>query len=627
MRQYRIAFFTVDWNYELVEATLQGLKQFVDDHENVQLCVFDCFGKDTESSKDHSEYNIYNLADLSQFDGALVQGNQIVLQSARNTLGRRIAAAGIPAVSVGSFVEGCALVGVDNRNSQRDITAHVIREHGARRLAYLTGILDNGSPEAVQRMDGFKDACRDNGVAEDDMRIIPCTWRTADGEQAAEDWIASGEPLPDAFICGNDEMALGVIRALAAHGLHVPQDVIVTGFDNLASAKLSSPRLSTVSRNYARMNYTAMEVLLGRIDGTDTREYVECEYDIVCSESCGCPDVARRDTIRGMYFQETSFLKNFYLLQDKMAEELFEANNLPDMMSTVEQNHEIFGCKSAYLCVNAFYWDTYDKKRWKRRSDTFDEEMVLAACGTSLPGAADHLRFMRFSTSHLLPDCLMKKERFLIFYPLHYNTYSIGYLAMDSISAAAKLNLHKSILSFLEIAIENVRKTCMLKELNDELDELYVRDGLTGLYNRFGYERYARQAFEGFLKHDGGARILFVDMDGLKPINDVFGHEIGDEAIRAAADALREACGEGDFLMRYGGDEFLAIAPRGEEGLEEVIQATVQAANDNYDRPYRLGLSVGAVEVGDGDSCSLDECVQAADALMYENKKRRKQRR
>ena len=118
MRNYRIAFFTVDWNYALVEATLHGLKKYVNEHENVQLCVFDCFGKDTDSVKDHSEYGIYNLADLSQFDGVLVQGNQIVLKSARDALGRRIARAGIPAVTIGSAVEGCALLNIDNERAQ-----------------------------------------------------------------------------------------------------------------------------------------------------------------------------------------------------------------------------------------------------------------------------------------------------------------------------------------------------------------------------------------------------------------------------------------------------------------------------------------------------------------------------
>ena len=86
MKEYRIAFFTVDWNYDLVESTLHGLKRFVDEHENVKLCIFDCFGKDVGSTKDRSEYAIYELADLNQFDGLLIQGNQIVLQSVREEI-------------------------------------------------------------------------------------------------------------------------------------------------------------------------------------------------------------------------------------------------------------------------------------------------------------------------------------------------------------------------------------------------------------------------------------------------------------------------------------------------------------------------------------------------------------
>ena len=75
-KTYRIAFFTVDWNYELVESTLHGLKQYTDDHPNVYISVFDCFGKNLDNAKDKSEYAIFNLADLSQFDGLLIPGGE-----------------------------------------------------------------------------------------------------------------------------------------------------------------------------------------------------------------------------------------------------------------------------------------------------------------------------------------------------------------------------------------------------------------------------------------------------------------------------------------------------------------------------------------------------------------------
>ena len=622
MRNYRIAFFTVDWNYELVEATLRGIRRFVDDHRNVRLCVFDCFGKETDSAVDRSEYAIYNLPDLKQFDGILIQGSQIVRQASREAMARKVAESGVPAVTLDCPIPGCTLVSVDNERAQYDITAHVIRDHGARRLVYLTGLLDNNCPEAPQRRAGFENACRDNGITGADMMVIPCTWRTSDGIQVAERWLQSGKPLPDAFVCANDEMALGTIETLTEHGLRVPEDVIVTGFDNVTSAELSSPRLSTIYRDYAKLDYHAMEVLLDKIDGVDVGDVVPYGYSVICSESCGCKDVDRAGAIRNKYFQQTRFLKNFYTLQDDMASELFEASTLQELMDIVEHNHGIFGCDSVFLCINGYYYDNYEKALWKQDSETFDQEMVLAACGSDKPGLAESLRLARFPTEKLLPGSLMARERFLVFYPLHYNTYSIGYLVMNDISESAKLNLHKSIFSFLEIAIENVRKKCLLRQLNDVLDDLYVHDALTNLYNRFGFDRFAHQTFDSFMKRDGGVRILFVDMDDMKGINDRFGHEIGDEAIRNAANILRRVCDPADFLMRYGGDEFLVVASCRETDLEEAIQSATEEVNRTL--PYRLGLSVGTINVAPDDHRSLDACVQAADTLMYERKKRRK---
>ncbi len=313
-RKYRIAFLTVDWNYELVASTLHGLKQYVDDHKNVSLAVFDCFGKDQDNAKDKSEYIIFNLADFSRFDGLLVQGNQIVLQRVREELGPRILASGIPAVSIGCPIDGCTLIHIDNRAAQHDMAEHGIREHHARRLVYLTGNLYNDCPEAEQRLDGFRDACRENGIPDEDVQVIPCTWRTTDGDQVARRWIAEGRKMPDAFICGNDDMALGLMEALKEHGIRIPEDVIVTGFDNLSSAQLSSPRLSTAWGDNRQLNYDAMDLLIRIIDGRKEDPVIPYRHSIICSESCGCRENAQFDAIREQYFQQGRFLKSFYNL-------------------------------------------------------------------------------------------------------------------------------------------------------------------------------------------------------------------------------------------------------------------------------------------------------------------------
>ena len=618
MKNYRIAFFTADWNYELVETTLHGLKRYVQEHENVSLYVFDCFGKDQGNATDISEYAIFDLADMNQFDGLLIQGNQIVLRSVRDALARMVVENGIPAVSIDCPIDGCTLICVDNQLASHDITRHVIQKHGARRLVHLTGIMNNGCPEGRQRRDGFLDACRENGIHEEDIQIIECTWRTSDGVQVAHTWLREKRPLPDAFVCANDEMALGLQSVLTENGVRVPEDVIVTGFDNLYSAELSSPRLSTVYRDNSHMNYMAMDVLIGKIEHTEARDHVSFPYEIIESESCGCHQDNHPDYIRDKYFRQTRFLRNFYNLQDNMAEELFDVTELRDLRGIIGRNREIFGCDDIYLCINDYYFDNYDRTQWHHDSNTFGDEMVLVCGGQSHDESNDV--FIRFPTCELLPKWLTDTRRFLVFYPLHYNTYSIGYLVIDGISEAAKLNLHKSIFSFLEIAIDNLRKKGLLRHLNGELDRLYVHDALTGLYNRFGYSRYAQQTYNTLLRRDGGAQILFIDMDDMKGINDHYGHDYGDVAIRAAADILRAASDTSDFLMRYGGDEFMMISSLRNDHLESTIQSAVDEYNRRGEVPFTLSLSIGITHTSAADSKDLDAFIMAADAEMYEQK-------
>ena len=623
-RSYRIAFFTVDWNYELVESTLHGLKQFVDDHPNVRLSIFDCFGKDLDNAKDKSEYAIFNLPDLTQFDGLLVQGNQIVLQRVREELGRKIEASGVPAVSIGCPMDGCTLIHIDNHAAQHDMAEHVIKAHHAKKYVYLTGNLHNDCPEAQQRLDGFLDACRENGVSEKDIEIIECTWRPGDGENVARKWLAEERELPDAFICANDDMALGLMETLRAGGVRIPHDVIITGFDNLSSAQLSSPRLSTAWGNNWKLNYDAMDLLLRKINGEDFNADIPFEHAVICSESCGCREEAKIREVREQFFQQSRFLKTFYNLQDRMAEDLFEANNLVDLAETVSQNRQIFGCQDIFLCINDYYFDNFEKSEWLQDSENFGEEMVLAIRRKTGNPADKGTDFVRFPTKNLLPKEMMRNERFLIFYPLHYNTYSIGYIALDGISDAAKLNLHESIFNFLEIAIENVRKKELLRQFNETLDELYVHDSLTGLYNRFGLNRFGQEVFNWLLERDGGVQVLFTDMDDMKTINDQYGHNLGDEALKASSVILTECCGPEDFIMRYGGDEFVVIADIDEEDLADRILAAAEEYNEESGMPFTLGFSIGTVRATKKDKKSMDQCIKEADKLMYEIKTERK---
>lgn len=618
---YRIAFLTVDWNYELVEKTFHGLRQYTEDNPDVQICVFDCFGKDLGNEKDQSEYMIFTLPDLSRFDGVIVQSNQIVLRQARADVEEMIASAGIPAVSIGCEIKNCSLVFFDNEKAQYAMTEHMIRKHGCTRLVYLTGILDNECPEGNQRLDGFLAACRDSQIPAENVEVIRCTWRTADGINVGKMWLRENYPLPDAFVCANDEMAIGLMATLQEGGVRVPGEVLICGYDNLTSAELSSPRLTSVHSDHTSLDYCAAEILMKLIRGEEDRAVHPFGYELVCSESCGCGGAPRTAQIRDLYFQQTRFLQNFYFQQDQMAEDLFEASDLRDLLQIISRNHKIFGCERIYPCVNEYYFKNNDKSLWPDRAKHYDRSMVLPNPGEEGP------EFLVFPTSGLLPESVMDQERFLIFYPLHYSTYSIGYIALNGICTAAKLNLHESIFNFLEIAFENVRKKSLLQTLNDTLDNLYVHDALTGLFNRFGLSRFGQQYYDNLLAAEGTVQILFIDLDNMKTINDRHGHEMGDRALKDTALLLRAACSPDAFIMRYGGDEFILIDSGRAETLPDKILSSVVAYNKTSGLPFDLGLSLGVVRSDAAERRPIDDCIKAADSLMYSIKEKKKKGR
>ena len=252
--------------------------------------------------------------------------------------------------------------------------------------------------------------------------------------------------------------------------------------------------------------------------------------------------------------------------------------------------------------------------------------MILAVRKRGNPGGNQDERydFIRFRTEELLPESLLTRERFMMFYPLHYNTYSIGYIALDGISDAAKMNLHESIFNFLEIAIENVRKKELLRQFNETLDELYVHDSLTGLYNRFGLKRFGQDTFDWLMERDGGAQVLFTDMDDMKLVNDAYGHNAGDEALKASAWILSECCDPEDVIIRYGGDEFVIIARWDEKDLKERILAAADEYNRDSGMPYQLGFSIGTCSAEASERKTMDDCIKVADARMYEVKTERK---
>jgi diguanylate cyclase (GGDEF)-like protein len=169
----------------------------------------------------------------------------------------------------------------------------------------------------------------------------------------------------------------------------------------------------------------------------------------------------------------------------------------------------------------------------------------------------------------------------------------------------------------------------------DRLRELALVDPLTGLRNRRGFVTIAEQYVRIARRHGQKFSLFFFDLDRFKAINDQFGHNEGDEALKAAAEVLRRTFRSSDILCRFGGDEFAAIAVdaagHGAQVLKERIHKGLQDWNGKSAKPYRIEFSIGysifdpsVLQEGTDDARLFDESVRTADEAMYADKAARK---
>jgi len=197
------------------------------------------------------------------------------------------------------------VVAADNFSGSAAIITHLIADHGKRRLFHVDGPPD--SPDAIERRLALQHVLRDNPQCQL-IGSVQGIFSVRSGEQAGSDLLVRHRgALPDAVVCANDQMAIGVLRAFAAAGVRVPAEVAVVGFDDIYPASLFDPPLSTVHQPMRALGERACARLLDRIADPDLRPTVDLlPTELVLRASCGCPpDTVTRQAVKTLTASRT----------------------------------------------------------------------------------------------------------------------------------------------------------------------------------------------------------------------------------------------------------------------------------------------------------------------------------
>lgn len=585
--------------------------------------AFTIYGSDTKNAA--GEYNILHLIPYEQLDALIVCHDTFNSNEAVEELWKLVTErCQAPIISIRKKVNGCYNILVEDTDAIPAFVRHFHDVHHFDRIAFMSGPYNH--PDAIFRLEKYKEAMAELGLDCPEEYIFEGNfWK--DCALDASKHFMSLKKRPQAIVCANDYMALSLCKELTLQGYSVPQDIAISGFDDVRDARANVPPLTTCYVSVSDMTKKAMETIDTLLNGKEAPACTFVPTKIIIRNSCGCESSTMKDlSLSRMY--EVELMEQ---LINQNAHNTFVSISLENMTSAEDigdylRLEDVPGiARDFYLCLGIHGNGAYPQVKKKapgfaKRSHSIYSLRDLNPIATS-----------SFETKKLLPPEAIREEPMAVFFfPIHYLEYNFGYVAATSNGEEAQDTLFHSWLSLIGNTLENSRIRAKNQALLEKLNMLYHEDFLTKLYNRRGFEQFSEEEFSEAKKHNIKTMTLSIDMDNLKYINDVYGHSHGDLALQTIADAMRQACSGCEICARIGGDEFAVFGyDYSEDKAKQYTENFLQYLKDfNADSslPYCVNASFGYTISDPSLSISREQYMKASDDLLYQNKRKRKEK-
>jgi len=574
------------------------------------------------------EQQIFSLPDYSKLDGVIIAIDTLNVSEGAAALLKRLKGLSCPVVSLRGRIEGFYNVLVDETISLEHMLQHFITVHNFRDICFMTGRMD--ATDAKLRFDCYKRVMAENNIAVTDEMVFYGDYWKNKGKAAIDHFLSGRRPnYPEVIVCSNDYMALAVCRELGERGIRVPEDICVSGYDDLLEAQQCVPPLTTVAVNFEEMAARAVELIdeidQGLAPEKDQYVFTQDKY----RGSCGC----KRHRVKNKWYSITKELeecKEFNYQTIFMNSDLEGVTDEKELLGTVHKYSLRNNAKKIWICLCDESEElTEEERNLGTTRMEYTKTMVLRA----VKGASNALHLMekKFERSELIPE----EERSEIengsfyFVPLHYKNHNLGYVVATYDDFGHYNGFMQPWAMNFAVALENYALHEHLNAMN-EIKRLYKEDTLTGILNRRGFEEKARKVYNDAAYTGKRVAVISIDMDNLKKINDVYGHSAGDDALRRIAKALTAAAEQRENFVyaRTGGDEFLVMGSitKSKEGTEivERIRGELQRINEQSTQLYSAEISCGLYEVKDASKMAFVRALEISDGRMYDDKRQRK---
>lgn len=635
MKRRTIAIFVTGFNMEYESRVVAGAyRRCMERDINLLIFASQLTRPDLNSDRVladsiiRGEAEIFDLLNYELVDGVIVLGESIVSEKTLDDLKSRAAERGIPVVNVNddnhTFDHNVVL---SDKTAMEFVVEHLVTDHGLTKINFIGGF--PGNLQTEERLAAYKKVLAAHNIPIEEERIAYGKfWKAA--ADCTEQFLKAEEP-PQAIVCASDTMAIFCMDYLRSRGLRIPEDIAVTGFDGIKDCEVYDPTITTVQRDFDSAGVKAVDIIADGWDGIRYDQAVSVDSKLIRHHSCGCPDVK---TEAGFYNANYGTINSFKQFNN----DLIVMNTKFPGVRTSEELYagaapiaKFFKLRRVFICIC-------------KAVEMFSENAQEGSGGMTCGGLTETMLSMlqydhdvpvrtEFPASRLVPVNILEEEKpvCFAFSPLYFDDLFLGYIAYELPEKFGSSSVGDLFSTWTMAISNNAGSFYMKRELEDvvaKLENLYIRDPLTGLYNRRGMEKLTAPIINDAIENKKSVTVICADIDCLKPINDIYGHEAGDNAIMQTARALSMSMPENAVCIRTGGDEYCIILPEisAVETAERISRT--QKLLDEYNLasglPYKLGCSCGFVSGVPESPEDYEELIRLADEEMYKVKSAKK---
>lgn len=432
----------------------------------------------------HGEEKIYELLNSIVLDGIIFAAGRFCSHRVIRYITSIIKKSNVPCVVLEMKQDDFPYVYPSQREDIFKVTEHLITVHGYEKIYCLTG--PEGIYEAEERLAGFRMAMEQYDLNSDNYSYGDF-WINSP-RILVKDIVDKKIEMPEAIVCTNDSMAISLCDELKSHGIKVPEQIGVTGYDGSFEALSYEPVITTVVHKQKELAFKAFSKLCEIMCIDFSLQTNEKKYNIRYGESCGC------------FPKKNNFQRKlqYNMIQNKQLQELYLNSNLMAQMSSVKNLQEfkenIIGLKylipdltqlDICLCDN---WNSnYLHDKTIENNSSYTSKMMLLLSNSHHYNERD---IFLFETRNILPFLSKEHEpQFIVLLPIHYLSWNIGYMAMYYANGT---QYHvDTFLQYWRDSLSNGLHTLKdkmdIEHMNKVIEEYSIKDQLTGMLNKKGF--------------------------------------------------------------------------------------------------------------------------------------------